>query len=262
LVIACCPVQNAVASQGVIRKIDTTSLMTYYSNAVREHQNLVQYIEFTLRGQGLPELFSNLALVESGFDAAAVSEKGAMGIWQLMPGTATDFGLPEAYRDDVYKSTQVAVRVIARLYRRLNDPLMVVAAYSCGEGCVRSAMKQAGSHLYTRVKLFLPSESVGHVGKFMLACRATGKTLPQQPTANPPPWQPPPGMMVTAIGSGYRLAVIAELLGIDLQVLSELNPEWEQQMSDSGRVSLILPADKMPDFLLLQHEILNRSLLN
>ena len=66
-----------------------------------------------------------VVLVESGGRPTALSAKGALGIWQLMPQTARRYGLtvtPEKdERLDVLKATRAAARYLHDLYGQFSD---------------------------------------------------------------------------------------------------------------------------------------------
>ena len=88
-----------------------------------------------------PDLLAAIATVESGGNADAVSPKGAQGLMQLMPGTASRFGVLDPF--DPVSNTLGAVRFISflRQYRTSHDgtPLSLpelLAAYNAGEGAV------------------------------------------------------------------------------------------------------------------------------
>ncbi len=87
----------------------------------------------------LPEkLLLAVMAVESNYDHRALSEKGAMGLMQLMPGTAR-----EMYVDDAWDPGQNIeggaryLRVLANQYG--GDPVQVLAAYNAGPEAVRRA---------------------------------------------------------------------------------------------------------------------------
>ncbi|MFD1141500.1 lytic transglycosylase domain-containing protein [Larkinella insperata] len=110
---------------------------------------LAQYfpiIEPILKKYRIPDDFKYLAVVESGLQADAVSHKGAVGYWQLMPETATELGLKLSdkvdERKDLLKSTDAACRYLRILYRNLGSWTMVAAAYNGGIGRMQSHMKK------------------------------------------------------------------------------------------------------------------------
>ncbi len=89
-----------------------------------------------------PDLVAAIASVESGGNSDAVSPKGAQGLMQLMPATASRFRVLDPY--DPISNTLGAVRFISflRQYRTAHGdgaPLSLVemlAAYNAGEGAV------------------------------------------------------------------------------------------------------------------------------
>ena len=96
------------------------------------------------------ELLQALIATESGFDAQAVSPKGAVGLMQLMPATASRFGVrADAKRSLEQKLADPAVNVPAgtRYLRYLLDLFpgrmdLALAAYNAGEGAVQRAGNQ------------------------------------------------------------------------------------------------------------------------
>lgn len=92
-----------------------------------------------------PALLKAVAAAESGFDAQAVSPKGAIGLMQVMPATAERFGL--APRPgvslvqrlmDPETNVRLSARYLAELSRMFRgEPALVIAAYNAGEGAVR-----------------------------------------------------------------------------------------------------------------------------
>mgnify|MGYP003577690370 CR=1 FL=1 len=93
------------------------------------------------------ELLQALIATESGFDAAAVSPKGAIGLMQVMPATAQRYGLAADAKsplDRKLADPRTNIRTGARYLRYLLDlfpgePELALAAYNAGEGAVMRA---------------------------------------------------------------------------------------------------------------------------
>jgi soluble lytic murein transglycosylase-like protein len=100
--------------------------MRRYDAHVREAAELYQ----------LPEPFIRaVMLVESNFDPNVVSVDGAMGLMQLMPATASNMGVMDAFdpRQNVLGGTRF-LRVLANRFN--GDLVLTVAAYNAGEAAV------------------------------------------------------------------------------------------------------------------------------
>ena len=84
---------------------------------------------------GLPPAFvQSVALVESGFRPDAVSPKGAIGVMQLMPGTAKTLG---ADPHDTAQNIDAGTRLLRELLVKYSgDVVKALAAYNAGEGAV------------------------------------------------------------------------------------------------------------------------------
>lgn len=76
-----------------------------------------------------------IAHAESGFDAAAVSPKGARGVMQLMPEVIADYGVRDPHAPA--ESIRAGARHLGGLLRRYGgDRTLALAAYNAGIGTV------------------------------------------------------------------------------------------------------------------------------
>ena len=95
------------------------------------------YIERVARENGLSaELIKAVALVESGLDPHAVSPKGAQGLMQLMPATARQYGVTDAF--DPLSNLGAGAQHLRSLLDEFHGDLpLALAAYNAGSGAVR-----------------------------------------------------------------------------------------------------------------------------
>lgn len=92
------------------------------------------------------ELLNALIAVESGFNAKAVSPKGAVGLMQLMPTTAERYLRPADGGPDIAErlaeprtNILVGARLLADLLQRHGRIDLALAAWSAGDGAVRKS---------------------------------------------------------------------------------------------------------------------------
>lgn len=100
----------------------------------------------------IPEAFIRGVIeVESSYKVKALSHKGAMGLMQLMPGTAKDMGVTNPW--DPYQNVMGGTKFLRYLANRFNGDIpKVIAAYHAGGGSVRKAggIPFVGSDGYVR----------------------------------------------------------------------------------------------------------------
>ncbi len=88
---------------------------------------------------------------ESAFNPMAVSNKGAQGLMQLMPGTAGDLGVTDAF--DVGQNIGGGAKYLAQLLKDFNgNTQLATAAYNAGEGAVQ---KYGGVPPYDETQVYV-----------------------------------------------------------------------------------------------------------
>jgi soluble lytic murein transglycosylase-like protein len=112
-------------------KADKASVKRYSGNYQGEYLALAKA---AARKHNIPEdLFLRLVQQESGWNAGAVSPKGAMGLAQLMPGTAARLGVDAT---DPAENLDGGARYLAMMYSRFGSWKLALAAYNAGPGAV------------------------------------------------------------------------------------------------------------------------------
>lgn len=87
--------------------------------------------EVSRRSQLDADFIASVIRAESGGNANAVSRKGAVGLMQLMPGTADQLGVKNSF--DAAENVDGGVRYLMQLLRQFNyDVAKALAAYNAG----------------------------------------------------------------------------------------------------------------------------------
>ncbi len=101
----------------------------------RSTESIRKVIFNSASNQGVdPALVEAIVAVESAFNPMAVSVKGAMGLMQLMPPTASRYGVADPF--DPKQNVSGGVRYLRDLLLRFENLLHALAAYNAGERAV------------------------------------------------------------------------------------------------------------------------------
>src|SRR5208283_3416904 len=108
-----------------------------------------KYIDVTTRifiDKDIPLDLAYLPLIESGFSPVSVGRGDAVGLWQLVKGTAKRYGLRiDRYvdeRKDPVKSTYAAAGYLRDLYQMFGGWDVALAAYNAGDGKIKQLLSK------------------------------------------------------------------------------------------------------------------------
>src|SRR6202034_1046171 len=130
-----------------------------------------------------PDLVTSVIRAESGFNVHAISPKGAQGLMQLMPQTATQLGVKNAF--DPQANVEAGTRYLRELLERYNfDLIKALAAYNAGPQRVE---QYNGVPPYYETKAYV-ARIVRDFNKKKLAAKAASAPPPKSgPTTKPDP---------------------------------------------------------------------------
>jgi membrane-bound lytic murein transglycosylase D len=196
----------------------------------------LSYIMERIDYYGLPRELLYLPVIESAYRPAAVSPRGALGVWQFMATSATPYGLQinewQDDRRDIYLATDAALRKIKHEYSLIGDMALALAAYNGGLTRVRNAVKKAqaqglaGDFWTLQEHLMLPYETMQYVPKIMAVAHivSNGRDYGIEPvkwitTKN----RQPLSFGTLVVDNQVNLHALATHLGVEVQEFTQLN---------------------------------------
>lgn len=198
-----------------------------------------------LKQYDLPADLKAIAIVESMLNPKAKSPVGAVGLWQFMPKTGRYYGLKiDSYVDermDPHKSTEAAVRYLSDLYDMFGDWALAAAAYNCGPGNLRKAIRKGKSKDFWKIRRHLPKETQMYVPKIIGATYLINYYLFHDLHPSFPDYNLQHTEEVVVYGY-LNFKQIADQTGIPLEIIKRLNPCYKKG---------IIPPNEAGNFIIL-----------
>jgi len=249
--------ENAMDEVSINRKDEETIhyVKRYFNSRLRDAEILLgksamylPMIEDYIRANNLPDELKYIPLVESALNPRAISPRGAVGLWQLMPRIGRIYGLQiDAYVDerrDPHKSTVAALQYLSDLYSEYQDWTLAIAAYNCGTPRVNKAIKWANSKDFWQLYHYLPQETQKYVPKIIAAAYMVNF----YPYHDVKPDYPANELLFTQsiiVFNEINLTQLIEETGMPADVFYKLNPAFRGDIipaSENG-YHLIVPRD-------------------
>lgn len=208
----------------------------------------IYFIHKQTQARGLPAELALIPVIESEFNPNDHSNKGATGLWQIMPQTAQELGIKIRFgydgRRNVIASTKAALAYFKDLGNMFNGNwLLAIAAYNCGQVKVAHATRRAGTHNFWNLRL--PQETKYYVPK-LLAVAAIVKN-PSKYGVKLPPVVDKPYFKEVKIKKAVNLVQFAKSSGTSLVALNKLNPDYKQTIvPHKGADTFLVPIVEKP----------------
>ncbi|MFK7954264.1 MAG: LysM peptidoglycan-binding domain-containing protein [Ekhidna sp.] len=144
----------------------------YTRNIIQKKELFFPIFSEGLARHGLPDELKYLAIVESGLRPNAISHANAVGLWQFISSTGKMYGLSSDWyvddRMDPVEATDAAARHLRDLYRMFDNWELALAAYNCGPGNVRKAIRRSGyKKTFWEIYRYLPRETRSYVPQYV-----------------------------------------------------------------------------------------------
>ncbi len=200
----------------------------FFSDFLAKADLYLPYVWQEVKARDMPGEIALLPFVESAYSPWAVSHAGAVGMWQIMPGTARVLGLDMGktcdQRRDVMHSTRAALDYLEQMHAKFGDWLLAIAAYNAGPGRIDRAIKankRAGKPT-DFWSLSLPRETRRYVPRLLvtrdlvLNAQAQNIQLPDIDRKIP--------FRVLQLEAPMEVSLVQELSGLSLADIRRYNP--------------------------------------
>ena len=213
-------------------------------------------IEPILKKNNIPNDFKYLAIIESGLDNV-VSPAGATGFWQIMKGTALEYGLEvNSGIDERYnleKSTELACSYLNDAYEKFGNWTIAAASYNMGKSGVRTRMLKQGTNNY--YNLHLNSETARYVFRILAV-----KEIMENPKKygfifrDKDLYVMPEYKTLEVDSTIANLSDFAKIQGVNYKLLKQFNP-WLRTSSlpDKSRKKYVLKIPTDTDLLISEN---------
>ena len=190
------------------------------------------YIQKALKANEMLLCLQYLPVIESGYRITALSKSGAHGIWQFMMNSISPYGMRVNMwmdeRIDPWTSTDAALKKLKENYDALGSWELALAAYNCGLGAMRKAVKNGGTNDFWELcqKGFIRPETKNYIPKFIaVATVLSNKEIYGFDFEEPDPETDRSIHFETiSVNRNIDLKVLSEKSGIALEDLRYYNP--------------------------------------
>lgn len=190
-----------------------------------------------LESYDIPDEIKYLAIVESGLKPNAVSRASAVGLWQFISSTGKIYGLNSNWyvddRMDPFAATDAACRHLIDLYNMFEDWELALAAYNCGPGNVRKAIRRSGyKDEFWEIYRYLPRETRGYVPQFVAMIYALNYA--EEHNLYPETLFDLPEFDTIMVSQYFHLETFANNADICMEDLIALNPDIKRGALPEG----------------------------
>ena len=192
---------------------------------------------------GVPHELKYLPIIESALNPKATSRMGAKGLWQFMFTTGKLYGLKaNNYIDERFdpsKATTAALLYLKDLYDMFQNWELAIAAYNCGPGNVKKAIKRSGGSTdFWKIYPWLPRETRGYLPGFIAASYIM--TYYEDHGICPMEPEMPIATDTIHINKNLHFNQIVEVCGADIEEIRTLNPQYLKDIIPGENETYIL----------------------
>ena len=166
--------------QSTFDEYSSSENISYYNNLLRKSSLNAQIVRSEIESENIPDAAFFIPMLESSFVNQTNGKNSPGGLWQFIPGTATNLGLRNDEfideRLDLHKSTDAASSYLKKYYKKFNKWYLALLAYNCGEGTVAEGVARASLDRYLELNPEMSdNESIKSYKRMLSDYRASKK---------------------------------------------------------------------------------------
>ncbi|MDD2888778.1 MAG: transglycosylase SLT domain-containing protein [Aliarcobacter sp.] len=166
--------------QSTFDEYSSSENISYYNNLLRKSSLNAQIVRSEIESENIPDAAFFIPMLESSFVNQTNGKNSPGGLWQFIPGTATNLGLRNDEfideRLDLHKSTDAASSYLKKYYKKFNKWYLALLAYNCGEGTVAEGVARASLDRYLELNPEMSNaESIKNYKRMLSDYRASKK---------------------------------------------------------------------------------------
>ena len=166
--------------QSTFDEYSSSENISYYNNLLRKSSLNAQIVRSEIESENIPDSAFFIPMLESSFVNQTNGKNSPGGLWQFIPGTATNLGLRNDEfideRLDLHKSTDAASSYLKKYYKKFKKWYLALLAYNCGEGTVAEGGARASLDRYLELNPEMSdNESIKSYKRMLSDYRASKK---------------------------------------------------------------------------------------
>ncbi len=193
------------------------------------------YVRRRLAEEGLPSCIEYIPVIESSYKPLASPASGkSIGLWQFMENSIENYLRKTKWIDerrDPWKSTDAAIKKLKANHKEFGDWLLAIAAYNCGAGAVRRALKKSPEKTFWSLAQndLIPGHAAVYVPNLLAVSDIAqnsfwyGVDLPEA-FFDAELYSPYDDFDCVKVGGGLSIRALAGEMRVAPDILLELNP--------------------------------------
>lgn len=249
------PLDIPGAERHEVEKIRRLYLSPKYAKRLSDDLERAQdyriYVRKAVIDNDLPLVIEYLPMIESNYKPNARSKSGAIGLWQFMENSVSNFLVLNDFVDERYdpwRETEAAIKKLKENYRYFQDWPLALGAYNCGLGAMSKALKKSPvkDFWYLASHNLISRQTAEYVPKLLaIADLATnsryyGIDLPDHHEEFELLQNEKEGNFdYISVKKAYSISQLAQEMKMEPETLKKLNPSYIRGMTHPAKESLI-----------------------